>query len=453
MPNRPNGGTARYLAGLTHEIGRASLSGEDRHNVRQHLLDAVASAFIGCRGEAFSSFVSLFTRTDSGCTWPGGGTRRLSPIDAASAWAFAVNASVYEDGSREGACHPGAAVAPVVISLSEKADWEAVDRATVAGYDVMVRMARGGNPRFTLKGFHPTAITAPFGAAAAACIVLGLKPTETEHAFCLAALGSSGLMSAFKWGSTQPTQVAWAVRCGVSAAFMAGAGQKGYPRIIEEGFFPAYLGGEPEPAIEHPLSAGYAVRGSYLKAYPGCRHLHPSIDALVKILDEQTLSAEEIERIRVGTYKAAVETEIHELGSRGDAYFNIPYALSARIVLGRNDYDAFDEKYFVDPHIRQLMKRVLVTIDPEVDAPYPHQRGSRVEVLTRQGKTHSGEVAHPLGEPENPLPAGITKEKFRLATRDYLSEKQADDFETLMKSGIPDMTPQNLFEALGGEKV
>jgi 2-methylcitrate dehydratase PrpD len=310
----------------------------------------------------------------------------------------------------------------------------------------MVRLSRGGNPEFTRKGFHPTAICAPFGTAATASLLLGHNLLKTQNALCLAALGSSGLISSFKCGPTQPLQVAWAVRSGIVAAMMAGAGHPGYSEVFEEGFYPAYLGHEPDPPVNQPLEHEYAIKGSYLKPYPGCRHIHPSIDAFGQILKEHSIDPSQIEKIYVETYKIAVETEIHTLKNRGDAYFNIPYALAARAVLGRNDWDSFDEKHFDHERIIKNMKKIKVHIDPEIESLYPHQRGSVVKVHTVDGSILCSRVDHPLGEPENPLPASAIREKFRNLAGAFLSKKSMDGIENILDVSRPVEHSKDLFE-------
>jgi len=448
MMRNPEQSVAGYLADLTTTIGRTTLSDEDRLLVRQHMLDAVACAFIGCRSRVFEDMTRLSTRTKEGCPWPGSGPERTRQEDAGMIWAFAINASVFEDGSREGACHPAAVVMPAVIALSQDKAWDLVDRAVIAGYDVMVRLARGGNPALAQRGFHPTSITAPFGAAATASVLLGYDRAKIQNALCLAAQGSAGLMSAFKSGQTQPLQVAWAVRNGMSAAVVAGAGHSGYDRIIEEGFYPAYLGHAPNPPVDHPLERKYAIQGSYLKPYPGCRHMHPSIDALGKILEEHRITADEIQGIQARTYRMVIETEIHDLRNRGDAYFNLPYALAARLVLGRSDYDAFDERHFENEKIISLMKKVQVSLDPEVEGRYPHQRGSIVELVNTKGRTFRARVNYPWGEPENPLSASAVLEKFRNTAAPLLSKKSMASIERILDVSDLTETPAQALEAV-----
>ena len=426
--------STEYLARLVLNIREAELTQADRSVVRQHFLDGVASAFIGCRSSEFRELSTLSTAVSG-----------KSPQELGMLWGFAVNGSVFEDGSREGACHPAAAVIPAVLAFMGEASWDQVDRAVVAGYDVMIRLARCGNPQFARKGFHPTAIAAPFGAAAAVALLLGFDHAATQNALSLAAMGSSGLMASFKYGPTQPLQVAWGVRSGIEAALLAGKGHAGYHRIIDEGFFPAYLGCDPAKNLDAPLERDYAVTGCYLKPWPGCRHLHASLDAFDRLATEYDLDSERIERIEVGTYKVAIDTGIKTLDRRGDAYFNIPYALAARAVLGRIDFDAFDEKHFALPAIRGLMANISVTVDPEVEQKYPQRRGSRVTVTLADGTLLTEQVEFPLGEPENPLSPDVTTAKLHATASAYLVEEDLRRVATVLDvTGKPQVSPEQV---------
>jgi 2-methylcitrate dehydratase PrpD len=444
-------GAAEYLAELAATIGTRNFSDEVRSKARQHMLDAIAAAFIGCRGREFKALTQLCTAAQEGCPWPGSGSQRLNPTDAGMIWAFAINASVFEDGSREGACHPAAAVVPAIVALGGNREWDHLDRALLAGYEVMVRVARSANPGFIQRGFHPTSVSAPFGAAAAASVLLNLNPESTAQALSLAALGASGLMKAFKQGSTQPLQVAWAVRSGLQSALLAKDGHRGYGRIIEEGFYPAYLGNSPKRTVDLPLSYPTALGGSYLKPTPGCRHLQPALDAVAEALRGRSLKPEQIERIRVGTYATALDTEINDLNSRGDAYFNIPYAIAACLVLKRNDWDAFDEHHFKNKRIIGLLKKVDVYLDKSVESLYPEQRGAKVSVLLSNGSTLSGDVQFPLGEPENPLRLTMTREKLHAAAGSFLPSEAINELEKILKIPHPNERFEIILALVSGE--
>lgn len=436
---------AQSLARHVLDIRSAALDDAVVAKVRQHLLDGMASAFIGCRSSVFRDVAAGIAQQGKGLLPRG--------EDLAMAWAFAVNGSVSEDGSREGACHPAAAVVPVVLAFSEGKPAETIDKAMVAGYDVMIRLARAGNPLFARKGFHGTAVTAPFGAAAALSLLLDHDLAATRNAICLAALGGSGLMAAFKNGATQPLQVGWGVRSGVAAALLAGKGHAGYGRVLEEGFFPAYLQAGQHESVMAPLEKGYAIEGCYLKPYPGCRHMHASLEAFSTIVERHKIGHGDIGGIKVGTYRIALETGIEQVRKRGDAYFNIPYAIAVRAVLGPVVYDSFDERHFDDPAIRRVRSLVSESVDPEIESLYPGQRGSRVEVELTDGRIFSHRVRYPLGEPEAPLSFEVTRDKFLNCTEGFLSGGEQDRVLGCLDGRESGATPGAGFCALLNERL
>ena len=157
---------------------------------------------------------------------------------------------------------------------------------------------------------------------------------DMARALTLSASGSCGLMKAWQEETTQPLHVSHGVRAGLIAALMAHQGFSGDKSILEKGFFPAYLGQAPPDNITDHQYFGdkWAMESAYLKPYPGCRHVHPSIDALDQLLQQHAISSEAIDSIEVETYRVAIDTEIHPVRSRGDAYFSIAYALAVRIM-------------------------------------------------------------------------------------------------------------------------
>jgi 2-methylcitrate dehydratase PrpD len=160
--------------------------------------------------------------------------------------------------------------------------------------------------------------------------------------------------------------------------------------------------------------------------------MHSSLDAFDELVRQHALTAEDIRQVRVGTYKIAIDTEIHELNTRGDAYFNLPYAIAARVVLGNNGYDAFDEKHFHLRQIAELRELVSLSVDAELEALYPKQRGAKVEVELKNGQVVASTVGCALGEPENPLPVAVTREKFRVNTADTLSREEQARVESML---------------------
>ena len=393
----------------------------------QHLLDTVAAIIVGIRVGSYEALRQSLLAERGSVPIPGT-PMKFSLLDAGSIVAYQTNSSVYEDGSRYGACHPAAGVFPALWALGQKASLFELIPAMVGGYEAMVCIASLGNPSFTQRGFHPTGLCAPFGAAAAAGILLRFDKEKMVGALTLAASGSCGLMHAFQEETTQPLHVSHAVRAGIIAALMANQGFSGDTSILERGFFPAYLGHTPSDTIAdyHYFGDGWAIENAYLKPYPGCRHLHPALDAMDQLLRQHDIRYREIDSIRVETYRVAIETEIHEVRSRGDAYFNLPYALSVRIALGRADWDAFDVRHLENPKVRGLINKVKVFIDEEIEKAYPKKRGARVVLTLKRGESLTAFQPLPRGEPELPVSFDETAEKFHREAEGYLGKEDRD---------------------------
>ena len=206
----------------------------------------IGSGHGGCKGR-------LLTKPCWPVWNPGKGESRCLPSLPASrpwmqppSWAFVVNSSVYEDGSRTGACHPAAGVFSSLWALGGGHGLNQLLPAIAAGYEAMVNMAALGNPGFTLRGFHPTGLAAPFGAAAACACLLDLDREQLGQALILAAAGGCGLMRAFREASTQPLQIAHAARSGAVGRLNGQTRGQGPKRVFWKwGFLPAYLGEKP----------------------------------------------------------------------------------------------------------------------------------------------------------------------------------------------------------------
>ena len=162
--------------------------------------------------------------------------------------------------------------------------------------------------------------------------------------------------------------------------------------------------------------------------------MHPTLDAFDYIARHHRFGADEVRNIAVGTYSVALETEIHTLNRRGDAYFNLSYAIAARCVLGRNDYDSFDEKHFANCAIRELMSKVSLSIDPDIQTRYPAQRGSTVKVELSNGQTIAHTVEYARGEPENPLAPEATKEKLRECANGLAPAEMIEELERVLEA-------------------
>src|SRR5215469_16076295 len=187
---------ARYAAGLKYE----DLPADVIAKAKDIVADTVAACICGA-DKPWSRIVIDYAER----TGPGGKSRILGRGSAVQAPAAALangalaHAFELDSLTRPGAgAHPGATVVPPALAVAQEkgADGRALIAAFVAGNEVMIRIGRATGHTNEARGFHAPGTTGPFGAAVAACHLLGLDAGAMTNAWaspahCAAASSNS----------------------------------------------------------------------------------------------------------------------------------------------------------------------------------------------------------------------------------------------------------------------
>ena len=199
-----------------------------------------------------------------------------------------------QDGSRFGGNHPGVAVIPAALAVTEAvgAGGPAVIAAVVAGYEAANRPAAAMHPWHTLGGFLPTGTCGTYGAAVAAARLRGLDTDQL-----LNALGNAGYLLPLSMAehlmggyTIKVVQGGQAASTGIMAAGLAGAGVTGAPYVLEGsalngGFAKIPTAADPTLSrITDGLGESYSVMDVYFKPYTACRHTHGAAQAALEAL-------------------------------------------------------------------------------------------------------------------------------------------------------------------------
>ena len=81
------------------------------------------------------------------------------------------------------------------------------------------------------------------------------------------------------------------------------------------------------------------------------------------------------------------------------------------------NFAAFAPERLADPRTRELMARIGMAVDPELDAAFPGQRAARVSIRTRDGRVEALLQPTRKGDPDAPLSDAELDDKFlELAT-------------------------------------
>jgi 2-methylcitrate dehydratase PrpD len=313
-----------------------------------------------------------------------------------------------DDIFRDGIYHPGAPTIPAALALAQArgASGEAFLRAVIVGYEISTRIGAAMG-RAHYKYWHNTGTIGCFGAAAAAAELLQLDAKRFAHALATVATFSAGLQQAFRMDSmSKPLHAGHAAEAGVTAALAAAEGVIGSLDVMEgEAGYGRAMGDGPdwEKALA-TLGRDFHITRMTFKNHACCGHTFAAIDGALAVQSQLGVAARDIERVKVGTYRAGVEVAHYEdPHTPAEARFSMKYVVATALAHGSVRLAAFEPPRLEDALTRDLMRRVDVALDPALDATFPGQRAARVAIVARDGR--SAEHLQPTrkGDPDAPL--------------------------------------------------
>ncbi|HEV3373088.1 MAG TPA: MmgE/PrpD family protein, partial [Xanthobacteraceae bacterium] len=177
-------GATDALVGFVSALRFDELTGEVRHYARRHLMDTIGVMIAGAGGEVATRAEAMLAsvRLPGSVAVPGR-ARRADLLDAAFLGGTAAHGIELDDGYRQGSVHPGCAVVPALLALSQmsKTSGTALIEALVAGYETVTAIGRACHPDLRQRGFHPTGAVAVLGAAMAAGKLRGLSALQLAN--------------------------------------------------------------------------------------------------------------------------------------------------------------------------------------------------------------------------------------------------------------------------------
>jgi 2-methylcitrate dehydratase PrpD len=267
-------------------------------------------------------------------------------------------------------------------------------------------------------GFDPTGICVPFGAAAAAARILGLSPKEMWNALALVFNSCGGSFQSHIDGSLGVRFVQGRVaQSGVMSARLASKGITG-PRNFLDGVYGYYhlygkdtLNGE---TALSDLGTRYHLFKLVFKRHPSCALTAGSTDVILRLIGEEGLHADGIERIdiTVPPYTHKLVGHPFEIGDnpKVNAQFSIQYCVANALLRKSSKLFHFEEDSIKDPRIAALTKRINVIEDRALEA-----RGHTpldMRVVTFSGKEYFRTMDIAPGFPGNELSREDHEERF-----------------------------------------
>jgi len=323
-----------------------------------------------------------------------------------------------DDIFRDGIYHPGAPTIAAARALTEEL------RPIVVGYEISTRIgAAMGKAHY--KHWHNTGTIGCFGAAAAAAEALQLNKSQFAHALATVTTFAAGLQQAFRMDSmSKPLHAGRAAEAGVTAALAAREGVTGSLDVMA-GFAKA-MGDNPdwEKGLA-TLGKDFHITRMTFKNHACCGHTFAAIDGALELKKRMNLKPEDIEQIEVATYKAGVEVAGYEKPTTpAEGRFSLKYVVATALTHGSVRLAAFEPQRLNDSATARVMQKISLSVDPQLEAEFPHKRQARVAIRAR-GRREEFLQPTRIGDPDAPLSDRMLEEKYYELVTPVLGEAKA----------------------------
>ncbi len=351
-----------------------------------------------------------------------------------------------DDASYDAGGHPAVVILPAAMAMAETVNAKGKDflLSVIWGYDMMTRVGRGVVPDNCFeRGWHPTAVCGIFGATVAAAWLMKLDAVKIANALGIAGGFASGNLECYADGSlTKRLNPANAAMGGINAARLAAAGYTGPKWVFEgkHGFFKSYTDNPtPERMLEKLDYSEYPIEIASFKPYACCRYNHAPIDSILKIMADNHIKADDIDRIVIDTCSMAIRAVVepgqikYNPPNTAAAQFSLPYTAACAALFGEVSVAQFTDEKLIDPDIRRFINKVEMVHTGEMDVYLPDIFAATATICTKDGRELKELTKFSKGDPENPMSKKEIKEKFMTLSEMTISKNKARKiYDTIM---------------------
>lgn len=393
----------RRLAEFVTELPTSEVPDGVLAAARNGLIDTLGCALAGTRepvSEIAADWIGETGASGKATVW--GREQASSPVLAAFANAVSAHALDFDDSHPSVRGHASASLVPTAVAVGEAAG--ASGREVLAAYAIGIEVAgkigRAFGHGLVRGGWHPTAIVGALAATAVAARLTEQDATALRRAWGVAASEIGGLVRNFGT-MTKPFHAGHAVRSGVTAAQLAGAGMTADPEIFDgpDGVFEVYgAEGEPVDALVADLGTVWEIvePGNYVKRWPCCYSNHRPIGALLRLIEEHAITADEVEQVVVAFLPSGDSALVSRAPTTGLAgKFSIEYVVAALLLDGALTLETFTDDMVRRPEAQALLAKVQRSTIPDEQ----HYTGlvgyNKVTVTTGRGRFETREDRTP----------------------------------------------------------
>jgi 2-methylcitrate dehydratase len=420
------------MAEFAHNLRYEDIPKEAIHEAKRFLLDSMGCALAAVHNEDMAAMYRFTERLGGKeeATVIGSGSRTNAP-NAALMNCLLIRALDYNDIYWvQDPSHPsdiiGAALA--AAEANGKTGRDALI-ALIIAYELEMRWCHAAHPGIREIGWHHASLT-QFVSPLAAGRMYNLDVDQM-----VAAVGISG-SSHFTLGGVvaghltnmKNTADPLAAQAGVLAALMALEGTSGPVEVIEgkEGLVEVInqVDWRLDRLLEG-LGENFIISDCSYKAFPTEALTHQPISAALALRAAHGIQPEAIQEVLVETTTRGADIlsdpSKYKPETKETADHSLPYVVAAALVDGSVLPESFSERKLKDPKIWDLLGKIKVIADPEIDDLFPEVKRARVTITMQGGEQFRQQTDVAKGDPEDPLSDAEIEAKFRANARSVLT--------------------------------
>lgn len=399
---------------------------EVQQRLRGCLIDLLGALISGTKSDQFMVGLRMAKKTFGEGNVAAIGTKdRFSPIGAATAMGHASNAYDIDDGHNIIRAHPGTSFigALLAVAYERNSTLDQLFSAMLVAYEASIRMGVAIMDYY--KYAHSSGTFGSVGVAVGVGKLLGFNKEQLNHALSISEFNAPlvpGIRSV-EYPSMNKDGVPFGVMIGMLSVIETECGFTGNKNLLESDEYRYLLS---------DFGEKYEVLSLYFKPYPCCRWAHPAIDACISVMKENGITAEDIERMTVKTFRRATLLSKIEPKSADEAQYNIAYPVATAIVHGDFSIDHVMPKAFSDTAVLDMMKRLSFEVDMDLDQKFPQKRICRAEIQTKDARTFVSRDFEPSGEAHENIGTEWLTKKFHRITACVMNQQAREQILSMV---------------------
>ena len=301
-------------------------------------------------------------------------------------------------------------------------------------YELEMRLCLAADPGVREVGWHHASLT-QFVSPLVAARMLGL--TEDQAVAACGISGSShftlGGVVAGHLTNMKNTADPMATEAGVRAAMLAATGYSGPVELFEgkEGVFEVISNVTFDPSkMLDELGSEFLITDCGYKAFPTEALTHQPITAVLEVMSANNIDPHKVTEVLVKTTTRGADIlsdpTKYEPRTKETADHSLPYCIAVAVCKGNVLPSDFEDEALTDPFVWEMLPKIKVIADPEIDGLFPKVKRAIVTITTEDGQSHTVQEDHAKGRAERPLSDQELIDKFRANASAAMTDSAMD---------------------------